>query len=927
MTNFNRIIQTIKSIKHSASQTNLSDHHHQQLNQHPTSNPSLSSTMINHPSLPILSLEIPSAHLLTNQFNPTPNTSTQDDQNLIGEDVDLDSSSLLSLQSDRSSSPWVDLGHRITTLDSTSHFLSSGGSSLSPAGHRRTQYVHFGPTQLTELVRLCSPMIFQRGLDTLGLFRPWRTAERSLHIGRLQLLFINYLLPSPPSTLESHHEQNPSLTTTRSVKVEDVQDELVFTLVHDLIHVLKWAIRHLSYQSTRFALQSTWYEEFSRTEREKGYPQNAYTSILLPLLPNPTQDLLDSIFQLLSAVAAHVDQNAMPASQLCRYLGFWILGRGTDSFVSFDHLYLEWDRSSRAFEHLFLAYLRSQNKLPKRLKELVGVYPLKPAALVFTPRFTTKVIKVLKVQITTFASPVQEPIESKQQENVDSHQRSSSLRRHTRTPTVRQATRPPSLRQSTRTPSLRQVARSYSRSRRSASISTSTPASVPPPPLPQPRGPLDILKAASEAVLSNGHDEESLTKSPSYKIWQTALEQAKSSDPLHLPLTENSIPKSEPLVSLLDNETLRVIQLTRPQAVTQPIIHEPTPNPSTEPIPTSSKSPSIGRPRSFSLDVSPLHSTPVHLTTLYEHSCSSRVLLSTKPFLETPLSSQEASVGSSSLGPTTSWAEFVASGFSSSTQHPETQLVTPEPIELPAPPRASMSTVRSAATTVRSAATTVHQYKRRTITRAKRHKGFTPSIRSFKADEQLTPRIDTPPPPLPPLPPLLSSVSLMNVDEAFPDVWLDTLGEPMIRSKWPNFVFSGLRKEISRSDQDQKISHFLVEESRLESKREEEEMVQMGHQGIVPSEPRLVNPNPVGLEELGVMSQSENASHLNHIPIDGAGSEGTHQALSISSMFLSLGKHSKRWISGLFDDHHSRLGTHWINHKNQKTKLTSDVEG
>lgn len=936
MANFNRIIQSIKSIKHSTSQTNLSttssinqnnnhNHNHKQLH-NSASNQTLASTIVNH-SIPVLSLDIPSGQLLPNQSNRfIPITSNQDhDQNLIGEDVDVDSSSLLSLQSDRPNSPWVDLGHRVPPLDSASQFLISA-SSLSPAGLRRCQYVHFGPTQLTELIRLCSPMIFQRGLDTLGLFRPWRTSERALHIGRLQLLFINYLLPSPPSASEAD-EVNPTLTTSRSVKVEDVQDELVFTLVHDLIHVLKWAIRHLSYQSTRFALQTSWYEDFSREEREKAYPQNAYTSILLPLLPNTTQDLLNSILELVAAVAAHVDQNAMPAAQLCRYLGFWILGRGTDSFVSFDHLYLEWERSGRAFEHIFLAYLRSQSKLPKRLKELVSVYPLKPSNPIFTPRFTTKVIKVLKVQITSYTNPVQELIEPKQQENVNNSKRSSSLRRPAHTPSLRQATRTPSIHQSIRppsvrrTPSIRQAARSYSRSRRSASIATSTPVSNPLPPLPQSRGPLDILKAASEAVSSEGQDGELLTNSPSYQIWQTVLEQAKSSDPPHIPLTDNPTAILEPLASLLDNETLRVIQLTRPVAVPPVVSPEATPTLPPESVSPSIKTSTIGRPRSFTLDVTPIHqSQPLHLTTLYEHSCSSRVLLSPKPFLEIPRANtiSQASVTSSPPVPTTSWADFVASGFSSSSQHLETKLVTPEPIELLPQPRTSISTVRSAATTV-------HQYKRRTITRQRRNKASAPSIRSFKPDDQPVPRTATPPPPLPPLPALLRCVSLVNVDEAFPDLWLDTLGEPMIRSQWPNFLFSQLKKEICSSEKDESVRYLLVDESTVEQKAR----VELGHQPEIKCETTTEVQDVsvvTGLEELGVMTPTTSHSPPpNPSPAPLAEPLVVHQPNSIGSVFSSIGRHSKRWISSLFDDPSPRLGT-WVN-KHKKKKSSNNVEG
>lgn len=727
-------------------------------------------------SLPVLSCDIPSGSLVHSHGTlPVPANCVPCDDPTIGEDVDLDASSL---DSNCSASPWVDLGDRPSTFDPASQLLLSAGA-LSPACRRRCQTVHFGPAQLTELIHLCGVAIRERALDTLGIFRPWRFAEMPNQIGRVQLLFIDLLHPTPPSASDSDHLP----ASPRPIRVDDVRDELVFTHVHNLIHVLKWAIRHLSYGPARFALESNWYTTFSRCEHEEAYPSNAYEDILLPLLPPASQGLFVAVLDLIAAVAAHVDRNAMPASQLCKYLGFWVLGLGADHHVSYKQIYFELERAGSAFEHIFLVYLRGQARLPKRLKEFISIYPARPSNAACTPPFTPKSIKVLKVQIETIvASPPPEPTKSTSPILCSS---SASIRRGA---------------------SLR------SRSRRSASISISTPASAPRA-VPS-RTPLDILKAAGQADL-NQPASEPIAPSATIEIWQSAIAQARSSD-RHALFLANAPPafaEVQPLLGLLDDETLRVLRMIQQED------HLPDQPPSA--VPTSSPShfsPPLSQARSFSLDLpSPHPPRPLHLSTLFEET--TRIL----PTSLTPISSDVLPPNTISVLPAPmSWSDFVASGFSASrSTQPPAQQAPPLPMSTcpaePLPSRTSISTIRSAGHAGSLKALASKTNHARKLPRAR-------SLRSLRPEDDPPLFVSAPPHPPPALSPppaipnsTLRSVTIAVMDESFPDVWLDVLAKPVILKRWPHIIISflgatfsqGPRKSISDEDPP---SHLLIDE-------------------------------------------------------------------------------------------------------------------
>ncbi|KAG0139861.1 hypothetical protein CROQUDRAFT_413178 [Cronartium quercuum f. sp. fusiforme G11] len=821
--------------------------------------------------IPILALDIPSGSLLPT-INQTTNDQNHPNSNLeqnrsIGEDVDLDvdlnNYSNFNFDQDRPNSPWVDLGERSNELDKASQLLLSG-TGLSEIGKRRCQNVHFGPNQLNEIFRLFNKIIFERGLDTLGIFRPWRFSESGFQIGRLQLLLIDYLLPIPPTTNNYHNNNNSNVTknnenlntNNRSVKVEEVEDELVFTLVHDLIHVLKWAIRHLSYLPTRFAINSNWYNDFSTLEREKSYPSNAYTTLLLPLLNQPSQVLLNSVLELVAAVSAHADSNAMPAGHLCKILGFWILGHGTDRYISYEQLYFDWDRAGRAFEHIFLSYLRSQgNKLPKRLKELISVYPAQNDNFskndaIFSPRFSTKSIKVLKVQIETHGlssnnnlNREQVPIGSEEPKSAGSINVVGSVKRGT-------------------------SLRSRVRSRRSASVSSSTPAIVSPLPRNQSinRRPLEILKAAGTAEIA--------TDLISLNIWESLLESSKSSERNQLLLVNETkeLMDVKEFLGLIDDETLRVIELTQLSSASTSTTDNPK------------QSTQITRPRSFSLETPsltassspppPLLARPSHLSTLYEDNKSFKP----KP-AETRSLIAHSIATSSPAAPTSSWADFVNSGFSTSNPTALPNISNPEPI-----PRVSSSTTRSTPINTRPPITKK--------TRTQRKPPVANSIRSIKSNTE-----DPPPPPLPIHKSLIKSVNIISVDESFPDVWLDTLAEPMILSQWPKFLISPLPHNHKKPLNEP--THLLLDENfvdELEINSDEQQRNIVGDGSYDRTELGFIHLNHSNSIDQH-HQPDQNTSSLPTSPSQLLQSQSQHKLRSVLS---TIGKNSKKRISSLF---------------------------
>lgn len=89
----------------------------------------------------------------------------------------------------------------------------------------------------------------------------------------------------------------------------------------------------------------------------------------------------------------------MSATRLCKTLGYWLLS-SRPSHEDVMDLYAEWNKSSIALEHLFLAYLRdlqAKEGIPKRLKELVWNYQGAPRTFDQVAQGAKNALKVLLV--------------------------------------------------------------------------------------------------------------------------------------------------------------------------------------------------------------------------------------------------------------------------------------------------------------------------------------------------------------------------------------------------------------------------------------------------------------------------------------------------------------------------------------------------
>ncbi|KAF7421224.1 hypothetical protein PC9H_011745 [Pleurotus ostreatus] len=268
--------------------------------------------------------------------------------------------------------------------------------SESVIGERRLT-----PQESITLVRASSQAITARGLETLGIMHPhWYSASPDVQ-RRLISLFIHSLSPNASKN---------TLLSTSSSPQSAFESEIQFTRSpHDVAAVLRWGLRHLKLEGQAFGKNEAWYKDFLQAERASKYPPGAFSDQLVPLLPKAHLDALKSTLEIMTSLAAHTEANSTSGSKLSKLFGLWLVSiprvEATDDWASF---YARWERSGRILEHLFLAYIRDENRslrMPTRLTELVERYPFSktPADgdLLPRPRFSTRSFNSLFVRIET----------------------------------------------------------------------------------------------------------------------------------------------------------------------------------------------------------------------------------------------------------------------------------------------------------------------------------------------------------------------------------------------------------------------------------------------------------------------------------------------------------------------------------------------
>ena len=215
------------------------------------------------------------------------------------------------------------------------------------------------------------------GLDTLGIFKPhWHSASPEQQ-RRLISLFLQSItnptaLPPPPGT-----------------SLDRFELQLQAASPHDLADLFKWGLRHLQLENQSFPSATSsdewgWYKTFAEAERAAGFPANAYTSLLLPLLPPAHQELLSTFLDIGTSVTAHAEANgvsgervatiiqyalhvrspasidALPfsGSKLMRLIGWWLLSQRKPASNGLVGFIQEWETAARILEHIYLAYIR-----------------------------------------------------------------------------------------------------------------------------------------------------------------------------------------------------------------------------------------------------------------------------------------------------------------------------------------------------------------------------------------------------------------------------------------------------------------------------------------------------------------------------------------------------------------------------------------
>ncbi|GJN93728.1 hypothetical protein Rhopal_006785-T1 [Rhodotorula paludigena] len=349
------------------------------------SRPSTSAAPPDTAQRDLLPLSLPTSSLLADASlanplllaNPHPSTSSSAQAGPSAY-VDSDLRSLRSVDT----TPWVEVrpGDASSATPRSTRTLrprtARPPAALDRARERRErerlERARFGPAELALLLAECGGVIRARGLDTLGLFRPYRASESRDEIRKLCGGFCDWA--------EEERRGARGDEASKAVLLHAFREELRYANVHDVVAVLKWGLRHFAYPpGTSFSGSHPpsldWFYTFLRRSASLSpspHASHAFSAFLLPSLPPSSQTLLLSTLTLAQSVVAHAQQNAMPASRLSRLFGLYLFGPSPSGSIGsgVDALHEQWRAAGLAFEGCLKAFLRAQSDLPPRLAEL-----------------------------------------------------------------------------------------------------------------------------------------------------------------------------------------------------------------------------------------------------------------------------------------------------------------------------------------------------------------------------------------------------------------------------------------------------------------------------------------------------------------------------------------------------------------------------
>lgn len=145
-----------------------------------------------------------------------------------------------------------------------------------------------------------------QGLASPGIFKAFWHAQSQSKQRKLLVLFLTALDKSP--------KLGPDNQEIAPTPLEIFETTLRDASPHDVAELFKWGIRHFKFEGSSFGSSSEeygWYTTFATNEKSASYPQDAYSQILLPLLPDKHQELLNVLFDASVSIAAYSEANGL----------------------------------------------------------------------------------------------------------------------------------------------------------------------------------------------------------------------------------------------------------------------------------------------------------------------------------------------------------------------------------------------------------------------------------------------------------------------------------------------------------------------------------------------------------------------------------------------------------------------------------------